>query len=92
MAILAFGTMRFAGVPHGRRGSLENERDWTGNALDLRGVLDPHGISEVVIEFEEGDTDVFTSRLNKDFKAYELHQMAGYLDGIIGSIKKGQRN
>lgn len=71
---------------------MESGRDWTGNALDLRGGLDPHGISEVAIEFDEGDSDVFTSKLNKEFKAYELQQMAGYLDGVIGSITKGQKN
>lgn len=71
---------------------MDSQRNWTGNALDLRGNLDPYGISEVAIEFEEGDSDVFTSRLNKEFKAYELHQMAGYLDGVIGSITKGRKN
>lgn len=78
-----------------RREVLENERNemgWQGNPLDLRGNLDPSGIREVVIEFEGGDSDVFTSKLNEDFQAYELHQMAGYIDGIISSIAKGQRS
>lgn len=81
--------MRRAGNPRQEGEGLENGREWTGNALDLRGNLDPHGIREVVIEFDEGGADTFTSKLNEDFKAYELHQMAGYLDGVIGSITKG---
>ncbi len=71
---------------------MEDGREWTGNALDLRGNLDPYGIREVVIEFEGGGSDTFTSKLNKEFQAYELHQMAGYIDGIIGSIAKGQKD
>jgi hypothetical protein len=84
--------MRRAGTSHKEGELLENGREWTGSALDLRGNLEPHGIREIVIEFEGGDTDSFTSKLNDEFAAYELHQMAGYIDGIIGSIAKGQRN
>lgn len=71
---------------------MENGREWTGNAIDLRGNLAPSGIREIVIEFEGGDADSFTSKLNDEFEAYELHQMAGYIDAIIGSISKGQKN
>lgn len=68
------------------------EKEWTGSALDLRYELDPYGIKEVVIEFEGGDTDTFTSRLRDEFKSYELHQIGGYMDAIIGTIRKGQRS
>lgn len=81
--------MRRAGFPRQEGEDLENGRDWTGNALDLRGNLDPYGIREIAIEFEEGDVDTFTPKLREEFQAYELQQMAGYLDGILGEIAKG---
>lgn len=69
---------------------MENGREWTGNALDLRGAFDPNGIREVVIEFEGGDSDSFTPRMREDFQAYEIHQMGGYLDSVKASILKTQ--
>lgn len=71
---------------------MENDRHWTGNPIDLRGNVEPAGIREIIIEFEGGDSDTFTSKLNENFEAYELHQMAGYIDGIIGSISKGEKS
>ncbi|WP_119067668.1 hypothetical protein [Rubrobacter indicoceani] len=69
-----------------------NSREWTGNAIDLRGNLEPAGIVEVVFEFEGGDTDSFTPKLRDEFQSYELHQMGGYIDAVIGTIRKGQRS
>lgn len=69
---------------------MENGREWTGSALDLRGNLDPSGIREVVIEFDGGDSDAFTPKLREEFKSYELHQMSGYMDAIRGEILKGE--
>lgn len=53
--------------------------------------MDPNGVEEVVIEFENGDTDVFRSRLRERFYSYELHDMAVYLDSIGYAIRKGLR-
>lgn len=92
MAALALVPSVLPEFRFGRSGFLENGREWTGNAIDLRGNLAPSGIREIVIEFEGGDADSFTSKLNDEFEAYELHQMAGYIDAIIGSISKGQKN
>ena len=54
--------------------------------------MDPYGISEFVIEFDNGDADVFRSRRREEFGAYELHMMGTYLDSIAHSVRKGQRD
>ena len=66
---------------------------WRGSPLDMgRSTMDAYGIKEVVIEFDDGDQDVFRPRLRGEFESYELHMMAAYLDSIAHSIRKGQRN
>ena len=54
--------------------------------------MDPYGISEFVIEFDNGDTDVFRSRRREEFGSYELHMMGAYLDSIAHSVRKGQKD
>ena len=54
--------------------------------------MDAYGIKEVVLEFDDGDEDVFRPRMRGEFESYELHMMAAYLDSIAHSIRKGQRN
>lgn len=68
-----------------------SEREWTGTALDLRDDMDPNGVLEVVIEFGNGDTDVFRARQREEFASYELHMMAAYIDSMAHSIRKGQK-
>jgi hypothetical protein len=58
----------------------------------MAGGIDPSGISEIVIEFDNGDEDIFTPKLREEFESYELHQMATYLDSISHSIRKGKKN
>jgi len=70
---------------------MENNQEWTGSPLDMGSDLDPRGVREVVIEYDNGDTDVFTPRLRDEFKSYELHQMAAYIDALAHTIRKGQR-
>ncbi len=71
----------------------ENERAWRGSPLDMSGsTMDAYGVEEVVIEFDNGDEDVFRPRLRDEFGSYELHMMAAYLDSIAHSIRKGQKN
>lgn len=65
--------------------------DWQGSPWDAGGGLDPYGIREVVIEFDNGDSDVFRPRRRDEFYSYELQQMATYLETIVHSIRKGQR-
>ena len=58
----------------------------------MAGGIDPYGIREIVIEFDNGDQDVFRPRLRGDFGAYDLHMMGAYLDSIAHSVRKAQRN
>jgi hypothetical protein len=54
--------------------------------------VDANGIIEIVIEFDNGDEDIFTPKQREEFESYELHQMASYLDSISHSIRKGKKN
>jgi hypothetical protein len=54
--------------------------------------MDAYGIKEIVIEFDNGDEDIFTPKQREEFESYELHQMAAYLDSIGHSIRKGQKH
>ena len=70
-----------------------NDRHWRGSPLDMGGsTLDADGIKEVVLEFDDGDADVFRPRMREEFESYELHMMAAYLDSIAHSIRKGQKS
>jgi hypothetical protein len=68
----------------------ENEKYWRGSPLDMGGDMDPYGVREVVIEFENGDEDVFRPRRREEFYAYELHQMGAYIDAMAHSIRTEQ--
>ena len=69
------------------------DRHWRGSPLDVaESSVGPYGIKEIVIEFDNGDEDVFTPKQRKEFESYELHQMATYLDSIGHSIRKGKKN
>jgi hypothetical protein len=70
-----------------------NDRHWRGSPLDMGGsTMDAYGIKEIVLEFDDGDEDVFRPRMREEFESYELHMMAAYLDSIAHSIRKGQKN
>ena len=69
------------------------DRHWRGSPLDVaERSVDANGIIEIVIEFDNGDEDVFTPKQREEFESYELHQMASYLDSISHSIRKGKKN
>jgi hypothetical protein len=53
--------------------------------------MDPYGVREVIIEFGNGDEDVFRPRQREEFASYELHMMAAYIDSMAHSIRKGQK-
>ena len=67
-----------------------NDRTWQGSPLDIGDNMDPYGIREVVIEFDDGDSDVFRPRLREEFYSYELQQMATYIDTLTGSVRTDQ--
>lgn len=71
---------------------MDTDREWLGSPLDMGSGLDPYGIREVVIEFGNGDTDVFRPKRREEFGSYELHQMGAYIDAMAHSIRKGQRS
>jgi hypothetical protein len=54
--------------------------------------IDPYGIREVVIEFDNGDHDVFRPQRREEYGSYELHMMGAYLDSIAHSVRKAQRD
>lgn len=68
------------------------DREWRGSPLDMAGGMDPYGIREIVIEFENGDQDVFWPRLRGEFESYDLHMMGVYLDSIAHSVRNAQRD
>lgn len=70
---------------------MESDSQWRGSPLDMGDNLDPYGIEEVVIEFDDGNKDMFRPRLREEFHSYELHEMATYIDSLAHSIRKGQR-
>jgi hypothetical protein len=68
------------------------DREWRGSPLDMAGGIDPYGIREIVIEFDNGDHDTFRPRLRGEFESYELHMMSAYLDSIAHSVRHAQRD
>jgi len=78
----------------GKERVMEGEdRQWRGSPLDVaESSMDTYGIKEIVIEFDNGDEDVFTPKQREEFESYELHQMAVYIDAMAHSIRKGKKN
>ena len=65
----------------------ENNRDRRTSVLEV-GEMDPYGIREVVIEFDNGDEDVFRPRMREEFGSYELQQLAVYIETLSHDVKK----
>ncbi len=65
----------------------ENNRDRTTSVLEV-GEMDPYGIREVVIEFDNGDEDVFRPRMREEFGSYELQQLSVYIETISRDVTK----
>lgn len=64
-------------------------KEWRGSPLDIADVgMDPKGVKEVVIEFDNGDSDVFRPRLRDVFESYELHMMSAYLDTVAHDARR----
>jgi hypothetical protein len=69
------------------------DREWRGSPLDIAGGgLDPYGIREIVIEYDNGDHDTFRPLQREEFGSYELHMMGAYIDSITHSVRKGQHD
>ena len=65
----------------------ENNRDRRTSVLEV-GEMDPYGIREVVIEFDNGDEDIFRPRMREEFGSYELQQLAVYIETLSHDVKK----
>ena len=69
------------------------DREWRGSPLDVsESTMDPYGIREVVIEFDNGDEDILRPKQRDEFESYELHQLAAYVDSLAHSVRKGKKN
>ncbi len=64
------------------------ENEWRGSPLQMRRGLDPYRIKEIVVEFDNGEMDVFEPRLREEFGSYELHQMAVYVKTLSHDLRK----
>jgi hypothetical protein len=67
--------------------SEERGREWAGTPLDAY-YIDPHGIVEIVVEFDEG-AEVLTPTINERFGSYDLNEAARYLYFLSNHIIKG---
>jgi hypothetical protein len=65
----------------------ENNGDRTTSVLEV-GEMDPYGIREVVIEFDNGDEDVFRPRMREEFGSYELQQLSVYIETLSRDVTK----
>jgi hypothetical protein len=79
---------------HGKERMMEGrDREWRGSPLDVsESTMDPYGIREIVIEFDNGDEDILRPKQRDEFESYELHQLAAYVDSLAHSIRKGKKN
>lgn len=66
------------------RGRSDNE--WRGSPLQMWSGIDPYGIKEIVLEFDTGDEEVLKPRIRDEFRSYELHQAATYLDSLSNQL------
>ncbi len=67
----------------------EANREWRGSPLDISDSgMDHKGVAEIVIEFDNGDSDVFRPRVRDVFGAYELHMMGAYLDTVAHDARQ----
>lgn len=60
----------------------KSDNEWSGSPLQMWSGLDPHGIQEIVIEFDTGDEEVLKPKARDEFKSYELQQTSVYL-GVL---------
>ena len=64
-------------------------KEWRGSPLDISDAgIDPQGIEEIVVEYENGDSDVFRPRRRDLFESYELHMMSAYLDTVAHEARR----
>ena len=73
-----------------RSGMSEEARrneSWEGSPLQMESGLDPHGIAEIVVEFDTGDEEVIVPKMREEYGSYELMQAATYLDTLSHQLR-----
>lgn len=66
----------------------ERKREWDGSPLDLaESGMDPYGVTEIVIEFGEGESEVLRPKIRDQFQSYELEQAAHYLEALSAHVR-----
>ncbi|CAA9473428.1 MAG: hypothetical protein AVDCRST_MAG12-963 [uncultured Rubrobacteraceae bacterium] len=64
-------------------------KEWRGSPLDISDAgMDPRGIKEIVVEFDNGDSDVFRPRVREVFGSYELHMISTYMDTVAHDARQ----
>jgi hypothetical protein len=80
---------RVVGRPSGGGENVSEERatGWVGTPLDADRI-DPRGIAEIVVEFDEGE-EIITPKTKERFGSYELNEAARYIFFLSNHIQKG---
>lgn len=63
-------------------------RRWQGTPLDMGEKLDPYGIRELRVEYDNGAEDIFRPRLRREFGSYELHQTSAYIESMVPRLSR----
>ncbi len=64
------------------------QQDWEGTPLQMyHDGIYPHGIEEIIIEFDTGDEEVIVPKLREEYGSYELMQAATYLDTLSHQLR-----
>jgi hypothetical protein len=66
----------------------EPGKEWVGTPLDADRI-NPGGIVEIVVEFDEGGEEVLTPKINERFGSYDLNEAARYIFFLSNHILKG---
>ncbi len=61
--------------------------EWQGSPLQMWRGIDPYGIQEIVLEFDTGDEEILKPQMRDEFRSYELHQAATYLDSLSHQLQ-----
>jgi hypothetical protein len=67
------------------------DNEWWGSPLQMWSGMDPHGISEIAVQFDTGDEEVLKPKAREEFKAYELNQTSTYLSTLTSKLKENRK-
>jgi hypothetical protein len=64
-----------------------SNREWVGTPLDTD-AIDPHGIVQIVMEFDEGE-EFIAPKMDEVFCSYDLHEAANFISFTSKHIQMG---